>query len=44
VRPSNTEPILRIVTEAPDDTASIRLNNDIAAAVNGFLGICRTNQ
>jgi len=38
VRPSNTEPILRIVTEAPDDTTSIRLNNDIAAAVRCFLG------
>ncbi len=37
VRPSNTEPILRVITEAPTAEESARLNRDIAAAVRKFL-------
>jgi phosphomannomutase len=37
VRPSNTEPILRIITEAPTEEESARLNHDTAAAIRAFL-------
>ncbi|MFA6451578.1 MAG: phosphoglucosamine mutase, partial [bacterium] len=38
VRASNTEPILRIITEAASDSESRRLNAETAAAVRAFLG------
>jgi phosphomannomutase len=37
VRASNTEPILRVISEAPGDAESRRLNDEMAAVVNAFL-------
>ncbi|HOO57554.1 MAG TPA: phosphoglucosamine mutase, partial [bacterium] len=37
IRPSNTEPILRVITEAPTIQESSKLNEKYAAEVNNFL-------
>lgn len=37
LRPSNTEPILRVISEAPGEPASRRLNDEIASEVQALL-------